>query len=89
VANESVPERWASAWSSHDIEAALALFSDDCVYEDVARGVVNHGKEELRSFAQGFVFVFVSPRPEGSGDVALRVGKRGPRGVGLLRHATG
>jgi len=42
---------WAAAWSSHDPDRVLALFTDDCVYEDVPFGVVIHGKEELRAFA--------------------------------------
>jgi len=44
---------WAIAWSSndsHDPERVLALFADDCVFEDVTFGVVARGKEELRSF---------------------------------------
>ena len=31
----------------------LALFTDDCVYEDVTFGVVTNGKQELRGFAEG------------------------------------
>ena len=44
---------WAAAWSSHDIDKLLALFTDDCVYEDVTFGVVTRGKTELRGFAHG------------------------------------
>ncbi len=57
VANESehsLIDQWAAAWSSHDMETVLALFTDDCIYEDLAEGVVNHGKEALRAFGQGF-----------------------------------
>src|SRR5215831_16429565 len=50
---ERVLDDWATAWSSHDTAKMLALFTDDCVYEDVTLGVVNHGKEELRAFADG------------------------------------
>lgn len=50
---KAVLARWAPAWSSHDVEQVLALFTDDCVYEDVTFGVVVHGKEELRAFANG------------------------------------
>jgi steroid delta-isomerase-like uncharacterized protein len=42
---------WAIAWSSNDPELVLALFTDDCLFEDVTFGVVARGKEELRSFA--------------------------------------
>jgi len=44
---------WAIAWSSAENdnpERILALFADDCVFEDVTFGVVARGKEELRSF---------------------------------------
>jgi Predicted ester cyclase len=41
----------AIAWSSNDPELILALFVDDCLFEDVTFGVIARGKEELRSFA--------------------------------------
>jgi steroid delta-isomerase-like uncharacterized protein len=50
---ERMLDDWATAWSSHDPERVLALFTDDCVFEDVTFGVVIRGKEELRSFANG------------------------------------
>ena len=50
---ERVLEAWAMAWSSHDTEKVLSLFTDDCVYEDVTFGAINRGKEELRAFADG------------------------------------
>lgn len=49
---------WAAHWSSHDMERLLSLFTDDCIYEDVTLGVVNHGKDELTTFAQGFFTAF-------------------------------
>jgi len=42
--------RWAAAWSAHDVEALLALFTDDIVYEDVPMGVSVSGMVELRAF---------------------------------------
>jgi len=50
---ERVLDDWATAWSSHDTEKVLSLFSDDCVYEDVTFGAINRGKKELRAFADG------------------------------------
>ena len=50
---ERMLDDWATAWSSidnKDPERLLALFADDCVYEDVIQGVGARGKEELRSF---------------------------------------
>ena len=48
---ERLFDDWATAWSSNDPELILALFVDDCVFEDVTFGVVARGKEELRDFA--------------------------------------
>jgi steroid delta-isomerase-like uncharacterized protein len=48
-----VLDEWAAAWSAHDTERILVLYPDDCVYEDVAFGVVKHGKAALRTFAAG------------------------------------
>jgi len=51
---ERMLDDWVIAWSSSDSgdpERILALFTDDCVFEDVTFGVVAHGKEELRAFA--------------------------------------
>ncbi len=53
VSVERVLEGWARAWSSHDLEQLLALFTDDCTYEDVTFGVINRGKAQLRAFAEG------------------------------------
>jgi len=53
---ERMLDDWAIAWSSaenDDPERVLALFADDCVFEDVTFGVVARGKEELRSFVNG------------------------------------
>src|SRR5690606_2378852 len=38
------------AWSDHDVEKVVGYYTDDCVYEDMAMGVVNRGKEALRQF---------------------------------------
>src|SRR5882724_9407578 len=50
---EGVLDEWAAAWSAHNTEKILALYTDACVHEDVTFGVVKHGKEELRAFAEG------------------------------------
>ena len=42
---------WAAGWSAHDGERVVRLFTENCVYEDVTIGAVNHGKDELRAFA--------------------------------------
>lgn len=41
-------EEWALTWSSpHAQEKFASLFTDDCVYEDLAMGITAHGKAEL------------------------------------------
>jgi len=32
---ERVLDEWAKSWATHDTERLVALFTDDCVYEDV------------------------------------------------------
>jgi steroid delta-isomerase-like uncharacterized protein len=51
-------QRWAEVWSSHDISGLLSLFTDSCIYEDVTFGVINKGKDELKSFAEGIFAAF-------------------------------
>jgi steroid delta-isomerase-like uncharacterized protein len=48
---EKMMKDYMAAWNSHDVDKILSFFTDDCVYEDVATGVVNHGKKELISWA--------------------------------------
>ena len=51
---KKLPREWARARSSsNDSEKLLALFTDDCIFEDVTFGVVARGKEELRHFVNG------------------------------------
>ena len=50
---EAALEEWAAAWSAGDTDRLAAIFTDDCVYEDVTMGVLTHGKAELKAFAGG------------------------------------
>jgi steroid delta-isomerase-like uncharacterized protein len=52
-----IADQWATAWSSHDVEKVLRLFTDDCLYEDVPTATVNAGKDALRDFAEFFFTV--------------------------------
>jgi len=47
-------EAWATGWSSGPggIEQFLAIFTDDCRYEDVPSRIVADGKEQLAAFLQ-------------------------------------
>ena len=40
-------------WRTQDIEGLCALFTDDCIYEDMATRVVHRGKQELAQFVSG------------------------------------
>jgi steroid delta-isomerase-like uncharacterized protein len=51
-------EAWARHLSAHDTKQFLTLFTDDVVYEDVTFGVVNHGKQQLATFIDGFFPAF-------------------------------
>lgn len=42
-------------WHDNDIETALSLFTDDCIYEDAALGMTARGKDELRKFFEHIV----------------------------------
>ncbi len=48
---KKVMDSYLAAWNSHDVEKILSYFADDCVYEDLAVGVVLHGKAEFKAFA--------------------------------------
>lgn len=47
---EKITEDCLAAWNAHDVEKTASYYTDDCVYEDVAFGVVNRGKEMLKAF---------------------------------------
>ena len=47
---DSLIERLCRTWDIKDIDTALSLFTDDCVYEDAALDMTARGKEELRGF---------------------------------------
>lgn len=60
----SLGEQWAAAWSRHDLEGLARLFTEKCVYEDVAFGVVNRGQQGVRDWAIGFLASFPDLRVE-------------------------
>lgn len=52
AANEKLMDDMYAAWRAHDVEGVAGHFTDDCVYEDMAMGVVNRGKDALRHFVR-------------------------------------
>jgi steroid delta-isomerase-like uncharacterized protein len=69
AASGSVPPllvQWAEAWSSHDAEQVVALYTEDGVYEEVPTNSVSQGHAAIRAFVQGthaaFSDIQVTPR---------------------------
>lgn len=52
---EKMMKDYLAAWNSHDVNKILSFVTDDCVYEDMALGVVNHGKKELTAYINSMV----------------------------------
>ncbi len=52
AANEKLMDDVYAAWRAHDVEGVVRHFTEDCVYEDMAMGVVNRGRDGLRHFAR-------------------------------------
>ncbi len=50
--NEKILDDMYAAWRAHDIEKVVSYYTDDCIYEDMAMGVVNDGKDQLRHFVR-------------------------------------
>jgi steroid delta-isomerase-like uncharacterized protein len=46
----SVIDNYIEAWNSHDIDAILGFFDEDCQYEDEALRKVMVGHDQLRQF---------------------------------------
>jgi ketosteroid isomerase-like protein len=83
---EKLPNEWARAWSSsNDSERLLALFTDDCIFEDVTFGVATEGKEELRGFVNR---AFAAAVPDFKYELRswFAEGSMGSYRVGHVRH---
>ncbi len=51
---EKMAKDFIAAINAQDMDKVLSFFTDDCVYEDVAVGKVNRGKQELKDFVTGW-----------------------------------
>jgi steroid delta-isomerase-like uncharacterized protein len=60
----SLGEQWAAAWSRHDVDGLVHLFTDDCEYEDVAFEIVNQEHKGVCDWATGFLESFPDLRVE-------------------------
>ena len=51
-------DRYNAAWNAHDVDAILAMHTDDSVFENHTTGDVNVGKEAIGSAIRGIFSVF-------------------------------
>jgi steroid delta-isomerase-like uncharacterized protein len=49
---EKVVKDYYIAWNSYDVEKIISFFTDDCVYESLASGLVNRGKKQLGDYTK-------------------------------------
>jgi steroid delta-isomerase-like uncharacterized protein len=61
---EALIGRYAEAWNRHDVDAILALHTDDAVFENHTSGGLAVGKAELRRLLQGVFATFPDLRFE-------------------------
>ncbi len=64
-----VVDRFNAAWNDHDLDAAIALISDDCVFESTSPppdGERHQGKDAVRK-AWALIFADVNARFTGEG----------------------
>lgn len=50
---DTIFDQLEAAWSLKDIDALVELFTEDCVYEDLALGARHVGHDGIREFAEG------------------------------------
>ena len=48
----SLYNHYVAALNAHDVEGVLAVFAEDCTFEDVAVDAVSHGRDELRKLLE-------------------------------------
>jgi steroid delta-isomerase-like uncharacterized protein len=55
---ETTIHRYADAWNRHDVDAILALHTDDAVFENHTSGGLAVGKAEIRKLIEGVFATF-------------------------------
>jgi steroid delta-isomerase-like uncharacterized protein len=56
--NLKYDEEEIAAWNAHDVERAVAIFSDDVVWQDTGSPQAMHGKDAIRQYLQGWFSAF-------------------------------
>jgi len=51
-------DRYNDAWNAHDVDAIVAMHTDDSVFENHVTGVVNVGRERIGTAIRGIFSVF-------------------------------
>ena len=51
-------DRYNDAWNAHDVDAILAMHTDDSVFENHVTGDVNVGREQVGAAIRGIFSVF-------------------------------
>ena len=54
----AIIDRYADAWNRHDVDAILALHTEDAVFENHTSGGLATGKAELRKLIEGVFTTF-------------------------------
>jgi hypothetical protein len=93
--HESPAAAFRAAVESRDVEAAVALFTEDCVFHSPVVHAPYTGREALRAVLSAVVEVFEDFRytaeyagPDGHVlEFACRVGQRDLQGIDILRGA--
>lgn len=52
IQSEKMFREYVASWNTHDVEKIASFFTDDCVYENLARGQTYHGKDQLRGWVK-------------------------------------
>jgi len=50
-----ITDQFVAAWGAMDIDAILSFFTDDAVYTNIPMDPPNKGKQEIRTFIEGFL----------------------------------
>ncbi len=51
---EALMDEFVAAWKAKDIDAIMEFFTDDAEYINIPMEPPNRGKEEIRTFIEGF-----------------------------------
>jgi steroid delta-isomerase-like uncharacterized protein len=62
---EAAIARYNDAWNRHDVEAILAMHTDDSVFENHTSGGKGVGKAEIRKIVEGIFATFPDLRFDG------------------------